>query len=85
VLGQNEDAIELRRWFSERDARRDAAVQRAIFEFIRDYGAQSIAMGDGIMGCPHEEGIDYPNGETCPQCPFWAGRERPLGKVVGPR
>ena len=85
VLGKNEDAIELRRWFSESDARRDVGVQRAIFEFVREYDAQSIAMGDGIMGCPHEEGIDYPNGEACPQCPFWAGRKRPLGKLVTPR
>ena len=27
-------------------------------------------------GCQHEEGIDYPEGELCPDCPFWAGRER---------
>jgi hypothetical protein len=31
------------------------------------------------MGCPHEEEIDYPKGEACPHCPFWAGRERPFG------
>ena len=24
---------------------------------------------DGVTGCPHEEGIDYPLGEPCPQCP----------------
>jgi hypothetical protein len=31
-----------------------------------------------MLGCPHEEGIDYPEGEACPACPFWAGRERPI-------
>jgi hypothetical protein len=25
---------------------------------------------------PAEEGIDYPEGETCPLCPFWKGRDR---------
>jgi len=25
---------------------------------------------------PHEEGIDYPEREACPQCPFWKGRDR---------
>lgn len=35
-------------------------------------------MTKGMMGCPQEEGIDYPMGEACPQCPFWAGRERPI-------
>jgi hypothetical protein len=32
-------------------------------------------MTDQIIGCPHEEGIDY-EGATCPACPFWAGRDR---------
>jgi hypothetical protein len=31
---------------------------------------------DGIIGCPHEEGTDYPEGASCPQCPYWAGRDR---------
>lgn len=29
-----------------------------------------------IIGCPHEEGIDYPDGQVCPQCPFCAHRDR---------
>jgi len=33
-------------------------------------------MVDRIIGCPHEEGIDYPLGRTCPRCPFWAGIDR---------
>ena len=83
IMAEDEEAGELQRWFSEQgDVRRDAAVQRAILEFIRTWAVQSVAMGDGIMGCPHEEGIDYPDDEVCPQCPFWADRERPLGKIV---
>lgn len=35
-----------------------------------------MAMTDSILGCPHEEGIDYPEGGSCPQCPFWSGRDR---------
>jgi hypothetical protein len=31
---------------------------------------------DRIIGCPHEEGKDYPAGDVCPQCPFWANRDR---------
>lgn len=83
VMAPGEETAELRRWFSEHgDVRRDAATQRDILELIRSHDVQSVALGDAIMGCPHEEGIDYPDGETCPQCPFWAGRERPLGKIV---
>ncbi len=42
-------------------------------------GAKSVVMTDRIIGCPHEEGIDY-EGPTCPDCPFWAGRDRWTGK-----
>ena len=24
---------------------------------------------------PHEEGLDFPNGEDCPFCPFWKGKQ----------
>jgi hypothetical protein len=35
------------------------------------------------IGCPHEEGKDYPLGENCPQCPYWANRDRWSGKLIG--
>jgi hypothetical protein len=43
---------------------------------------KSVVMPDRIIGCPHEEGIDYPEGESCPQCPFWEGRDRWTGEPV---
>lgn len=30
---------------------------------------------DGNIGCPHEEGEDFPSGEDCPFCPFWKGKQ----------
>jgi hypothetical protein len=38
-------------------------------------------MVDRVIGCPHEEGIDY-EGPTCPHCPYWAGRDRWTGEVI---
>jgi hypothetical protein len=35
-----------------------------------------VSLMNGIFGCPHEEGIDYPNGGVCPRCPFWAEHDR---------
>jgi hypothetical protein len=35
-------------------------------------------MSREMLGCPHDEGIDYPEGEACPEYPFWVGRERPM-------
>ncbi len=65
----------LERWFSEtEDLRYSAAVEGEILRFIQSHGARSVAMIGRIIGCPHEEGIDYPLGENCPQCPFWANR-----------
>ena len=67
---------DLRRWFSEgADIRNDAGVAEEVLAFIDAAGARSIVMTDRIIGCPHEEGIDY-EGLTCPACPFWAGRDR---------
>jgi hypothetical protein len=73
----------LERWFAEDgDVRTDPTVAQAILEFIRRYGAKSVVMTDHIIGCPHEEGTDYPDGGVCPQCPFWAHRDRWTGDVI---
>jgi hypothetical protein len=70
----------LSRWFSEgADIRNDAGVAQEVLAFIEAAGARSIVMIDRIIGCPHEEGIDY-QGPSCPSCPFWAGRDRWTGK-----
>jgi hypothetical protein len=40
-----------------------------------EYGVESVAMTEGNMGCPHEEGPDFPHGEDCPFFPFWKGKQ----------
>ena len=73
----------LERWFSEdQDLRHDAAVARQILAFLEQHQARSVTMADRILGCPHEEGIDYPDGQSCPQCPFWTHRDRWTGEVM---
>jgi hypothetical protein len=71
------EAGPLERWFSEeRDVRSDVTIAREIMEFIEAHQTKSVALADRILGCPHEEGIDYPEGAACPQCHFWERRER---------
>ena len=83
VLAEDEEPAFLERWFSEgRDVRNDHDVNEQILKFIRTHEVKSVAMADRIIGCPHEEGVDYPEGSTCPQCPFWANRDRWSGEVV---
>jgi len=77
--GEDEDPKEMNRWHTDKgDIRRDATVIEAIFRLTQSRQVRSIAMTEEILGCPHEEGIDYPEGEVCPECPYWAGRKRPL-------
>jgi hypothetical protein len=83
VLSDSGDVAHLERWFSSTsDVRTDAQINGAILEFIERHGARSVGMYDRIIGCPHEEGVDYPEGKTCPQCPFWSTRDRWSGKEV---
>jgi hypothetical protein len=82
VMIEGGEAGILERWFSdEGDVRGDPIVTAEIMEFIRWHGARSVVMADRIMGCPHEEGIDYPEGAICPACPFWAARDRFTGEI----
>lgn len=77
VIAYQGAEADLRRWFSETgDVREDAAILSAIAEHLRSRGVHSVSMVDRIIGCPHEEGIDYPEGESCPHCPYWEGRDR---------
>jgi len=67
----------LERWFSAgQDVRLDAGITSAIQQFINANAAKSVLMTEGILGCPHEEGVDYPLGTACPECPFWEERDR---------
>jgi hypothetical protein len=75
VLRDEGEAEHMQRWYSEdRDIRLDHQVMEQALAFVRSHAAKSVVMAEGILRCPHEEGIDYPEGEDCPQCPFWAGR-----------
>jgi hypothetical protein len=82
VLREGEESAFLERWISARDVRIDHDINEQIMKFIRAHEVKSVAMVDRIIGCPHEEGIDYPEGSKCPQCPFWAQRDRWSGELV---
>jgi len=84
ILREGGDAAFLERWFAKDiDIRLDPSINQQIVEFTSRHNVQSVAITDRIIGCPHEEGIDYPEGESCPQCPYWAGRDRWTGELIG--
>jgi hypothetical protein len=83
VCRDNADPDDLKRWFSESgDVRYDQTIGAEILAFIESHEVKSVVMTDGVIGCPHEEGIDYPEGTECPQCPFWIGRDRWSGDYI---
>ncbi len=68
------EPVELKRWVGK-DVANDPHIAKEVTDFIRQRGAKSVVMTDGNMGCPHEEGIDFPEGKDCPYCPFWRGKQ----------
>ncbi len=72
----------MKKWFSENDVRNDKDIKKEILEFLSGNKVTSVVMPDRIIGCPHEEGIDYPDGEDCPLCSFWKGKDRWSGESI---
>jgi hypothetical protein len=66
----------MRKWFSNSDTRKSEKIPGELISFVDEHEANTVAMLDKIFGCPHEEGIDYPEGESCPECPYWKNRDR---------
>ncbi len=76
------EAKEIQKWYSDQgDVRDDLEIIEAVATFLEQQGARSVVMPETIVGCPHEENIDY-HGDVCPECPFWANRDRWAGKLI---
>ena len=69
-------------WGTTIDVRFDPEISQNITKFLEEHQVDRVVMLNRIIGCPHEEGIDYPEGEKCPQCPFWATRDRWTGERI---
>jgi hypothetical protein len=64
----------MERWIGP-DVTTNPEVQVQIAGFIQAHGVQQVVTTDSVLGCPHEEGIDFPAGQECPYCPFWRGKQ----------
>jgi hypothetical protein len=83
INSEHEEDPLMERWFlDDADVRSDPDVGAQILRVIQTHGAKSISTMDRIIGCPHQEGIDYPDGEVCPKCAFWANRDRWTGELL---
>lgn len=83
IVSAKSEVAELRKWFGETiDVRHDQSINQQILDFLDQHNAQRVAMVDRLLGCPHEEGIDYPKDEICSQCPYWSQRDRWTGELA---
>jgi hypothetical protein len=64
----------MKRWVAT-DVTTNPKVQQEMKDFFLQHGVKQVAMSQGNLGCPHEEGEDFPHGEDCPFCPFWKGKQ----------
>ena len=64
----------IKQWVAT-DVTTNPKVQREIERFFKKHGVTRVGMSAGNMGCPHEEGKDFPVGGDCPFCPYWKGKQ----------
>ncbi len=76
LADDDEEGIVHRYTEENKDVRFDVETQESILARIREHEVRSLIMVEKVFGCPHEEGIDYPEGESFPECPFWKDRDR---------
>jgi hypothetical protein len=62
----------LRRWMGT-DVTTSPKVQQEVREFFEQHGVRSVGMSEGNLGCPHEEGEDFP-GRGLPVLPVLEGQ-----------
>ena len=76
------DPEPMRKWHSSTDVRGESGILEEVRELLATYSIKSVVMTDRIIGCPHEEDVDYPRGQPCPRCPFWRGIDRWTGRPI---
>ena len=64
----------LRRWVGSQ-IMSSSKTQRQIKEFFEQHHVSSVVVTEGNIGCPHEEGEDFPAGGDCPFCAWWVGKQ----------
>ena len=86
ILNPVEGAMHVERWYSTTvDVRKNQDVALKILTALNALKVKQIAILERISGCPHEDGEDYPRGESCPFCLYWKNRDRVTHEINGQR
>ena len=62
-----------KRWYGD-NVTTDEKVLGELGSFFKNHQVNRVLMTNKVIGCPHESGIDYQEGEACPYCTFWQGK-----------
>ena len=73
ILEEDGDPI-LKRWVGTK-LQGDPKVARGMRTFFTKHRVKRVVVTEGNLGCPHEEGPDFPVGGDFPFCPFWKGKQ----------
>ncbi len=82
VQHEHADPVMARWRYTIADIRNNHQIMQEIMQFIKENEVLSVVMMDKIIGCSHEEGVDYPDGEVCEECTYWLNRDRFTGEVI---
>jgi hypothetical protein len=68
----------IKKWiFEDGDLRKDVPSIKELFRYIEAHNVQSVALTPGIYYCPHEPGVEFPEGGACQKCSFWSNIKKP--------
>lgn len=77
IITSQKKIISSQEWHAnEKDVRQDEVINHQIATFVAEYPVEKVVFTDHIIGCPHVQGVDFPYGENCPNCPYWSDKTR---------
>ena len=68
---EDQNQIPIVKVWSGEDIAEDVEAAREISLFIKDHKVSRVITSEWVLSCPHEEGVDFPEGEVCPYCSGW--------------
>jgi hypothetical protein len=74
ITDEEEKTCAIKRWMDS-DIVNNNRIQKEIKDFLIENEAKTIIITESPIGCIHEEGKDYQEGEDCPFCPSWKGKQ----------
>jgi len=70
ILASKETEPIFKEWQGEKVAD-DVQTAREVARFVQEHEVARVLTSEWVLSCPHEEGVDFPEGEDCPYCPDW--------------